>query len=164
MGSFLLRKEGMRVLTAIFIVILLISCERSVKPEQINYGADSCDYCRMIIADAGFSAQLKTKKGKVYKFDSIECLAAFVLSKRVKEEEILAMWVADFANKDSFIRVEKAKFLVSENLRSPMGLNISAYSSEEDLQKAFRNFGGTVMSWEEVLSYVRKRWGKRLSR
>lgn len=146
------------------LLLLFISCETKPLPEPIEYGRDSCAFCRMIIADAGFAAELKTKKGKVYKFDSIECLAAFVLSGYVKRDEILAMWVADFANKDNFLRVEEAKFLVSDRLRSPMGLNISAYSNEEDLQTAHRNFGGRILTWEEVLSYVAEKWKERIGK
>ncbi len=145
------------------LLFLTIACETRPTPEPIEYGRDSCEFCRMIIADAGFAAELKTKKGKVYKFDSIECLAAFVLSGRVSKEEILAMWVSDFAHKGRLIRVEKAKFLVSDRLRSPMGLNISAYESEEDLKTAFRNFGGKILTWEEILRYVGEKWKDRLS-
>ncbi len=148
----------------VLLFFLFTSCETKPEVEPIEYGKDSCAYCKMIIADAGFAAELKTKKGKVYKFDSIECMAAFLLSGRVKKEDVLAMWVADFAHKDTFIRVEEAKFLISDNLRSPMGLNISAYSSEEDLQTAFRNFKGKIVTWEEVLSYVAEKWKGRLSR
>ena len=125
------------------LLFLTIACETRPTPEPIEYGKDSCEFCRMIIADAGFAAELKTKKGKVYKFDSIECLAAFVLSGRVRKEDILAMWVSDFAHKGRLIRVERAKFLVSDRLRSPMGLNISAYESEEDLKK-FRAWKGLM--------------------
>ncbi|NPB08322.1 MAG: nitrous oxide reductase [Aquificae bacterium] len=153
----------MRLLLPFLLVLFVISCEVRPDPEPINYGKDSCAWCRMIIADAGFAAELKTKKGKVYKFDAIECLAAFVLSGSVKEEDILAMWVADFANKGNLIPVQKAKFLVSPNLRSPMGLNIAAFSSEEDLKEALRVFRGKVLEWKDVLEYVREKWGEKLS-
>ncbi|EDP74729.1 nitrous oxide reductase accessory protein NosL [Hydrogenivirga sp. 128-5-R1-1] len=144
--------------------LFLLSCETSPNPEPIEYGKDSCAFCRMIIADAGFAAELKTKKGKVYKFDAIECMAAFVLSGQVKREDILALWVSDFANKGKLFRVEEVKFLVSDRLRSPMGLNISAFSNEEDLQVAYRNFGGRILTWNEVLEYVGEKWKEKISR
>ncbi len=145
-------------------VLFLFSCEAKTSPEPIEYGKDSCAFCRMIIADAGFSAELKTKKGKTYKFDSIECLAGFILSGQVKKEDILAVWVADFAHKGALVKIEKAKFLVNDKLRSPMGLNISAYSSDEDLQTAFRNFGGKILTWKEVLTYVKEKWKDRIGK
>jgi len=148
----------------LFLLFLLFSCEVKPEPEPINYGKDTCAWCRMIIADAGFAAELKTKKGKVYKFDAPECMAAFLLSGQVKKEDVLGMWVADFAEKGKLIPVEKAKFLVSEKIKSPMGLNIAAFSSEEDLEEARRVFGGKVMTWEEVLQYVKEKWKDQIHR
>ncbi|NPA41842.1 MAG: hypothetical protein GXO18_06150 [Aquificae bacterium] len=145
------------------LLFILLSCEVKPEPEPIEYGKDSCAFCLMIIADAGFSAELKTKKGKVFKFDSIECLAAYILSGKVKEEEILAMWVADFPTKE-LVRVEEVKFLVSDKLRSPMGLNISAFVKEEDLKEAHRNFGGKILTWEDVLKYVGERWREKIGK
>ncbi len=153
----------MRYLILLLIPLLILSCEKVVSPEPIEYGKDSCSFCRMIIADAGFSAELKTKKGKVYKFDSIECLAAFILSGKVKREEISALWVSDFYSRE-LVSVERVKFLVSEKIRSPMGLNISAYADEEKLKEAMRNFGGKVLNWEDVLSYVGEKWKERIGK
>jgi len=150
-------------LLLIFLLTLIYSCETKPTPEPIEYGKDACAFCRMIIADAGFSAELKTKKGKVYKFDSIECMAGFILSGNVKKEDILAMWVSDFAQKGKFISVDKAKFLISDKIKSPMGLNISAYENDEALQEAYRNFGGRILTWGEVLEYVKRKWKKKLS-
>ena len=146
----------------LFILLFIFSCEVKPVPEPIEYGKDACAWCKMVIADAGFSAELKTRKGKVYKFDSIECLAAFILAKRVPENKILAAWVADFAHKGKLIPVKKAKFLVSEKIKSPMGLNIAAFSSEEDLKEALRVFGGKVLTWEEVLKYVEEKWKRKI--
>ncbi len=141
--------------------LLTLSCEGTLKPEPINYGKDSCAFCLMIVADAGFSAEIKTKKGKVYKFDSIECMVAYLLKNKLKKEELAAVWVADFPSK-RLVRLEKVKFLVSEGLRSPMGLNISAFANEEELKEAFRHFGGKVMGWEEVVNYVKEKWQGRI--
>jgi len=150
----------MKFLFPLFLFVLILSCEVKPEPEPINYGKDVCSWCRMVIADAGFASELKTRKGKVYKFDAIECMAAFVLWGPVPREEILAMWVSDFANKGNLIPVEKAKFIVSKAIRSPMGLNIAAFSSEEDLKEALRIFKGRVLVWDEVLNYVREKWKK----
>ncbi len=152
------------VSSLLFVLLLLFSCEVKPTPEPINYGKDACAFCRMVIVDAGFAAELKTKTGKVYKFDAIECLAAFVLAGIVPEEKILAMWVSDFAEKGKLIPVQEAKFLVSPNLKSPMGLNIAAFSREEDLKEAIRVFKGKVMNWEDVLKYVQEKWADKIQR
>ena len=153
--------KGILHLALAFLLSLLYSCEAKLKPEPINYGKDSCAFCLMIVADAGFSAEIKTKKGKVYKFDSIECMVAYMLKNKLKKEELAAVWVADFPSKH-LVRLEKVKFLVSEGLRSPMGLNISAFAKEEELKEAFRHFGGKIMGWEEVVNYVKEKWRGRI--
>ena len=47
------------------------------KQEEINYGVDACAYCKMNIVDPKFGAELITKKGRVYKFDAIECMVNY---------------------------------------------------------------------------------------
>ena len=153
-----------KALLLLFSFLIFVACEVKPTPEPINYGKDACAFCKMVIVDAGFAAELKTKTGKVYKFDAIECLAAFILAGIVPEEKILMAWVSDFANKGELIPVQKAKFLVSPKLRSPMGLNIAAFGKEEDLKEALRVFKGKVMTWEEVLEYVREKWKDKIQR
>ncbi len=151
----------LKLMLVVVLVFATSSCKGEPEPEPIEYGKDSCAYCLMLIGDAGFSAELKTKKGKVYKFDSIECLAAFILSGKVREGNILAIWVADFPSK-KLVKLEEVKFLISQKLRSPMALNISAFVREEELKQAHRNFKGKIVSWKEVLEYVREKWKGRI--
>ena len=153
-----------KALLLLFSLFIFLSCEVKPTPEPINYGKDACAFCKMVIVDAGFASELKTKTGKVYKFDSIECLAAFILAGIVPKDKILMAWVSDFANKGKLIPVQKAKFLVSPKLRSPMGLNIAAFSNEEDLKEALRVFKGKVMSWKEVLEYVKEKWKDKIQK
>jgi len=148
--------RGLLYFLSVFIFILF-SCEIKPTPEPIRFGKDQCAFCRMTIVDAGFASELKTKKGKVYKFDSIECLVAFYLSGYVPEKDVLAMWVSDYKNK-KLIRAETAYYLVSPNIRSPMGLNIAAFEKKEDLEDAVRIFRGEVLTWQGVLDYVAKKW------
>ncbi|NPA33078.1 MAG: nitrous oxide reductase [Aquificae bacterium] len=152
----------MRALFALFAFILLFSCETKPTPEPIRFGKDTCVWCRMAIVDAGFASELKTKKGKVYKFDAIECLGAFYLSGRVPKDEILAMWVSDYKQKE-LIRAESAHYLISPNIKSPMGLGIAAFEKEEDLKEALRIFGGRRTDWKGVLEYIREKWKDQLS-
>ncbi len=51
---------------------LLSSCQP--RPEPIHYGQDACDFCRMTIVDKQHAAQMVTEKGRVYKYDAIECM------------------------------------------------------------------------------------------
>ncbi len=141
-------------LTAIFFCFLLVSCQKA--PEPISYGNDACDNCKMTISDPKFGAEFITNKGKIYKFDSIECLAAYY--DLMKEEEIHSGWVTDYLAPEKFINTSNAYFLVSEKLKSPMGLNISAFADQNSLDKIKADYGGKVLSWKDVQIYVKNEW------
>ena len=140
--------------TVTFICFIFVSCQKA--PEPISYSNDSCDNCKMTISDPKFGAELITNRGKIYKFDSIECLSAFYGS--MKEEEIHSVWVTDYLTPEKFINTADAYFLVSEKLKSPMGLNISAFADQNSLDKIKADYGGKVLSWKDVQSYVKNEW------
>ncbi len=116
---------------------LLFSCE--VKPQPFNYGVDHCDHCKMGIADQKFGAEIVTRKGKVFKFDAIECMVNFT-EEHVKDKvrDIEFFLVADASKPGILIDAYAAHYLLSEKFPSPMGSNISAYESNESLKK-FQN-------------------------
>ena len=136
--------------------LLLVSCEREVKPVPINYGQDECEYCRMKITDPRYGSELLLKTGKAYKFDSIECLAAYYIENKDKNK-IHSLWVPDFLTKQ-FIPAEKAYYLHTKNLPSPMGMNLSAFKNIQELEKVKKQYGGEVLNWEQVLNLVKKEW------
>ncbi len=78
----------------LLLLLLLNSCSKGPKP--IEYGSDNCDYCRMLITDPKFGTEFINDKGKVYKFDSVECLAAF--STEPADDMEHSMWITDFFN------------------------------------------------------------------
>jgi len=141
----------------VFAMLFLISCTPS--PEPIAYGTDGCTNCKMTIVDSKFGAELLTKKGKVYKYDSIECLASAYIMGTIAHDKIHSLVVADSENSERFIEIKKATFLQSEKLRSPMGLNLSAYSSLRAAQAAQEKFGGgAILGWDKVLKIVKSGW------
>lgn len=143
-----------KIFFVIVVSFAIAACQSN--PEPIAYGEDSCDNCKMTISDPKYGSELISDKGKIFKFDSIECLAAY--SMIINPETIASMWVTDFSNKENFVNTNDAHFLKSENLRSPMGLNLSAYKNQESLAKVKNEFGGVTISWKELLNYVKSEW------
>ena len=144
------------LLIAPAVIFFLAACEKSNKPVPINYGVDECAYCRMKITDPRYGSELILKTGKPYKFDSIECLAAFYIENKEKLP-VGFLWVPDFLTK-SFIKAETAYYLHSKNLPSPMSLNISAHKTKENLKKVKEKYGGEELNWKDVLELVKKEW------
>ena len=136
--------------------ILLNGCSPS--PEPISYGTDSCDYCKMTIVDAKFSSELVTRKGKVYKFDSIECMAGFTIENKMTAEKVHSLWVMPIESPQQFMNVDQAVFLHSEAIRSPMRMGLAAFPDLQAAQKVQADYQGEILTWEEVIQLVEKQW------
>ncbi|GAB4117969.1 MAG: hypothetical protein OHK0057_09540 [Thermoflexibacter sp.] len=135
-------------LVIVAISSLLASC--NVEPEPFNYGKDRCHYCKMTLIDNKFGAAILTKKGKIYKFDDVNCLANFMISKDIREGDIKNVYFADFTKPNTIIEKEKAYFLQSDKIKSPMASGIAVFSSKRDLEKAITIFEGKQVNWGEL--------------
>lgn len=141
----------MRIL---FLALYLIITSCSSEPEKIYIGQDSCKHCLMIISDLRFATVLWNDKSKTYKFDSIECAAAFVNNKKLMAKDIKEIRVPDFFKPATQLQHNKAVFVVDSIFRSPMGLHVAAIS--EFKEKAFFE----TYNWDKLLVYVDKKWNK----
>ena len=138
---------------SLFIIVLVFAC--SQKTEEIKYNSDECAYCTMQIRDNKYAAEIVSDEGSVYKFDSIECLTGYALVKNIIEDKSQKFYVCDFNNPDNLIDARKAYFVQNKNFRSPMGLNVQAFSSEADRNEFVRSNGGDKTSWEKVVNMVK---------
>lgn len=127
-------------------LILFTACE--VGPKPINYGSDSCDYCSMTIVDRQHSAEIVTEKAKVRKFDAIECMINY--DREHSETPVALYLAADFNSPGKLIDATKATYLISEQLSSPMGANLSAFSSPEAALEKQQEYGGRTLDWESL--------------
>lgn len=125
-------------------------------PEPINFGHDGCAFCKMTIIDPKFGAELITKKGKIFKFDAVECMVHFEQKQYVKPEEIGRYFVTDASGK-GLIAAEEAMFMHSEKLPSPMGANISAFSISDENESLIQSYNGKKMDWQQVVRTLQKK-------
>lgn len=135
----------------------IISCTNK-GPVEINYGQDQCDYCKMTIADKRFGTELVTSKGKTYKFDSVECLAAYQYTSSLTADDIHSMWVTDFGYPGSFLDVDKAQIIASERQKTPMGMGLVAVATKQQAGKLIEVVGGKTLPWNEVIELVSTDW------
>jgi copper chaperone NosL len=150
-------KYTLKSFLSMIVLCLLFACG-SRGPEQIRYGSDQCDYCKMTIADKRFGAELITSKGKILKFDSIECLAAVEIDISNKSQAALSRWVIDFNNPGRFLNCDEALIVVSERQKSPMGVGLAAVSSKALADNLINNVGGQSITWDETITLVAKVW------
>jgi copper chaperone NosL len=138
------------------LIVILNAC--TPKPEPIRFGSDLCVYCKMMISDTRYGGELVTAKGKIYKYDSVECLAAWCLTEKIKPGAIHSLWVVDFNHPEKLINASQAIYLQSKDLRSPMGLNLSAFSERNMAQKVEQLYIGVLIDWDDVQILVKNQW------
>jgi copper chaperone NosL len=136
-------------------IITLASC--GSEPEPINYGRDECEFCRMLITDNKYGAELVTEKGKIYKFDSIECMVEFSLVKNTLGDTNNKLLITDFDKPGNFVDARNSVYVKNDEFRSPMGLNVTAFNGELQAQKFVSENGGEKLSWVEVIELVKQR-------
>ncbi len=133
----------MRLLVLAFILTTITAC--SVEPKPIKYGMDECKYCSMKIMDERFGAEAVTEKGKVYTFDSAECLFNY-LGKGAHEPHAFLM-VTNYLEPQTLMNARDAMFLISQDIPSPMGAFLSSYSSVGDAKMALKEGDGEIFDW-----------------
>ena len=129
-------------------IFVFLSC--GLDPEPINYGKDLCAHCNMKIMDKLHGAELVTSKGKIYKFDSGECLIDYIAHNSISEENIGHTLVTGYDNPGQLINAGKAVFLISKNLPSPMGAFLTAFSNKDEARKKQQEVGGEICDWNSV--------------
>lgn len=138
-------------LTAAALLLPLFFWQCSTGPRPIKYGQDACAFCKMTLMDQHYGAEVVTKKGKVYVLDDVNCLAMFLQKSGVPQAEMAGRYITDHAHAGVLLEVEKALFLHSDNLKTPMASGVAAFANTEDLNQVKSKTGGEVLNWEQVL-------------
>ncbi|WP_297695166.1 nitrous oxide reductase accessory protein NosL [uncultured Eudoraea sp.] len=130
------------------VLFIFMSCE--VSPKPINYGSDGCHFCSMTIVDKQHAAQVVTQKGKVFKFDAVECMVNHL--KDVDVATIELFLVNDYQAPGDLIDAKKATFLISKEIPSPMGEYLSGFQSKVEAENVEAENNGKLYSWNELLT------------
>jgi copper chaperone NosL len=104
----------------------------------------------MKISDGKFGAELVTDKGRIYKFDDLDCLLQY--SKSNGDKIFAFTMVHDFSRDNELIDATTASYIISDELNSPMRGNIAAFSQESDASEEAQKRGTKVISWSIVKS------------
>jgi copper chaperone NosL len=129
-------------------IVLLIGC--NVQPEPIQYGKEACHFCQMNIVDARFGAQLVTTKGKIFKFDAIECMINYKMESTLAEDDYAHIVINSFDKKGELIPAQTSVFLRSSELPSPMGMYITPFENKKMAMEQQSIHGGEIFDWDEL--------------
>lgn len=139
----------MGVVKYIFIGVLFIIISCKVKPQKISYGQDHCAFCDMTVVDKTHASEYVTKKGKSYIFDSIECMVQKI-NKEINASDLAFTLVSDYQNPGTLLNASDATYLITDKIKSPMGANLSAFSTLENAKKVQNEFGGNIYNWQQI--------------
>ena len=132
----------------------LTACKDKIDtgPRIVRYGEDVCERCRMIISDKRFAAQYIGESGEAKKFDDIGCMIDDLKDAEKRGESALAVYAADYGTGE-WLDAGKAFYLRNGELKSPMGYNIAAFGSVEEMSASPLYKGGKALG---VLSGLMK--------
>ena len=140
---------------ALFAILLMTGC--NPKPEKIAFGKDNCAECKMTIMDPKFGGEIVTKKGKVFKFDDVHCIAVFLEHRGVELSDIHQTLFTDYNNSNEFIKVNSVEFVVSSQFKSPMGGNAAAFKNITEANKKSAEIEGSkVTNWATLYNILVK--------
>jgi copper chaperone NosL len=137
-------------LLVLLMFISLMACES--KPEPLVMGRDACHTCKMTLMDKRFGAEIISKKGKVYKFDDMNCMLAFRNAGNEPERNIEHCLVVDFAHAGKLIDATKTLYCQSPHINSPMGSHVAAFETSEDVNKYNSEWQGNSLTWNELVT------------
>jgi copper chaperone NosL len=140
----------MKVLIASIFLTMLLSC--NIEPEPLRYGTDACHACKMTLVDKKFGAELVTKKGKVYKFDDVNCMLRFYNSADIVPEEFSYKLVVDFTQPAKLIEASDAFYLKSPEIKSPMASQIAAFEKNQSMKDYKKQWNGIYLVWGELVT------------
>lgn len=142
------------ILLSLFVLTTCISQE----PSEIELHTEECVYCKMVISDERFPAQLVSEKGKSYTFDSIECMAAYVYLNPERAEGS-KRYLTNFTDPGGWLSIEEAAIYRSEEVPSPMGLSLFALDKGSEVPQILGK--ADQQTWQQTIEYVITSWEMR---
>jgi copper chaperone NosL len=116
------------------------------EPPDIRYGEDVCDRCLMIINEARYAAAYVTTDGTARLFDDI---GGMVASIDEAKEDVAVFWVHDYYTEE-WLKAGEAVYVESDDLVTPMGFGIVAFSERDRAEEWATEQAGEVRSYSDL--------------
>jgi copper chaperone NosL len=82
-------RERAALLRALAVAAALAGCGGPPGPEPIAFDREPCRFCRMLIGDPAFAAQIRTEQGETLAFDDPGCLLRY---RALRGPAVRAVW------------------------------------------------------------------------
>lgn len=113
----------MRTFAAFLLAVALACSTQPPQPARLEIGNETCQFCRMVVSDRRFAAQIVANGHEPLFFDDIGCLANFVNQGEVPSNAVA--YVADY-REDAWVPAREALYSRCPGLASPMNSGIVA--------------------------------------
>jgi copper chaperone NosL len=134
------------------LLFFLSSC--NTKPEPFQVGKDVCHFCKMGISDTRFGGEIITKKGKIYKFDDLHCLISFLRAGGEAEKNISQTVIINFEKPNEFIPASSTTFVVTSELKSPMGANAAGFINKAAADNYASHKQAEIINWQQLFNKI----------
>jgi copper chaperone NosL len=133
-------------------VLLLPGCENG--PQPIAFGKDSCAECNMTLVDKRFGAEFVTGKGKVFKFDDVNCMVEFIKREPHVSDSSAKRFIIAFNEGGALTGSDELVFIKHKGLRTPMRSHVVAFRDKASAQATLDELGegGSFLSWEDIMN------------
>jgi len=134
----------------LLLCLAAVGCQRGPGdgPPVVRLDNDQCHQCGMIISDERFAAAtiiVADRGPEPLLFDDYNCQVNYETEH--PDAKIHARWVHDHGSR-AWINAEAASFIMSSELRTPMGSNTAAFANPEAAQAALSRFRGDLMNFQ----------------
>jgi copper chaperone NosL len=127
-------------------------------PAALDAGRPACDYCRMLLEDPQFGAELTLGSGRKKIYDTVECMASAVLTDSVAVSDVRTLTLVDHARPGNRVPIDRAVFLHCPEIASPMGQSLLAFRTSAEADSTCPSPRGTRLDWRGVLTQVNATW------
>jgi copper chaperone NosL len=147
------RSQHLSKLALLLPMVLFLPCCEP-EPQAIDFGKDSCAECNMTIVDKRFGAEFVTGKGKVFKFDDVNCMVGFIERAPHAGDTAARRFVVAFNEEGALAEAGELIFVKHKNLRTPMRSHVAAFRDKASAQTTLDELGGGggFISWEDVMN------------
>lgn len=144
------KKNRPASLVLIAFVMSLASC--TTQPSPFEPGKDVCHFCKMSITDTRFGGELITKKGKIFKFDDLHCMISFLKTGTESDNTLSQKLTINFEKPNTFLEVDKAVFVISPELKSPMGSHTAGFETQAAAAQFSKGKEAEITGWKNLLT------------
>lgn len=138
--------------TLVIAAFALLSAACSAKaagPPEIVPDTTACSHCGMLVSELIYAAAYQAHGEEPRVFDDIGCLLQAI---RRETSTPLDIWVQDAVGA-GWLDADKATFVASPQIRTPMSGGLLAYSDAVAAQRAATAHRGDMQSLQEVRTW-----------